>query len=96
MRELANRFDADVWCGVNVHPASHDSFVLLDYLESVAESVHFKHEGILDFSLLGRQFVVEVDSRTLCTITTPHWRNREHVRDAFDYFSGMVELRCRK
>lgn len=81
---------------VNVHPASYDSFALLDYLESMAESIHFKHEGILDFSLMGRQYVVEVDSRTLCTITTPHWRSREHVRDAFDYFSGMVEQRCKK
>lgn len=80
----------------NVCDPTHDSFVLLDYLESLAESIHFKHEGILDFSLMGRQYVVEVDSRTLCTITTPHWRSREHVRDAFDYFSGLVELRCRK
>ena len=75
---------------------AHDSFALLDYLESLAESIHFKHEGILDFSLMGRQYVVEVDSRTLCTVTTSHWRSREHVRDAFDYFSGLVELRCRK
>ena len=83
-------------CGVNVNPASYDSFALLDYLESLAESIHFKHEGILDFTLMGRQYIVEVDSRTLCTVTTHHWRSREHVRDAFDYFSGMVELRCRK
>lgn len=75
---------------------AHDSFALLDYLESVAESVHFKHEGILDFSLMGRQFVVEVDSRTLCTVTTTRWRSRERAQDAFDYFSGMVELRCKK
>lgn len=81
---------------VNVYLASYDSFVLLDYLESLAESIHFKHERILDFSFLGRQYVVEVDSRTLCTITTPHWRSREHVRDAFDYFSGMAEQRCKK
>lgn len=81
---------------MNVHFASYDSFALLDYLESVAESIHFKHERILDFSLMGRQYVVEVDSRTLCTVTTSHWRSREHVRDAFDYFSGLVELRCRK
>lgn len=80
----------------NVCDPAHDSFALLDYLESLAESIHFKHEGILDFSLMGRQYVVEVDSRTLCTVTTPNWRSREHVRDAFDYFSGMVELRCRK
>ena len=80
----------------NVCDPAHDSFALLDYLESLAESIHFKYEGILDFSLMGRQFVVEVDSRTLCTVTTPHWRSREHVRDAFDYFSGMVEQRCRK
>lgn len=80
----------------NVYDPAHDSFVFLDYLESLAESIHFKHEGILDFSLMGRQFIVEVDSRTLCTVTTPHWRSREHVRDAFDYFSGMVELRCKK
>lgn len=80
----------------NVCGPAHDSFVLLDYLESLAESIHFKHEGTLDFSLMGRQYVVEVDSRTLCTITTPHWRSREHVRDAFDYFSRLVELRCRK
>lgn len=80
----------------NVYDPAHDSFALLDYLESLAESIHFKHERILDFSLMGRQFVVEVDSRTLCTITTPHWRSREHVRDAFDYFSGMVEQRCKK
>ena len=83
-------------CGVNVHPASYDSFALLDYLESLAESIHFKHEGILDFSIMGRQYIVEVDSRTLCTVTTSHWRSREHVRDAFDYFYGMAELRCRK
>lgn len=62
----------------------------------MAESIHYKHEGILDFSLMGRQYVVEVDSRTFCTITTPHWRSREHVRDAFDYLSGMVEQRCKK
>lgn len=80
----------------NVCDPAHDSFVLLDYLESVAESIHFKHEGILDFSIMGRQYVVEVDSRTLCTVTTPHWRSREHVRDAFDYFSGMVEQRCKQ
>lgn len=80
----------------NACDPAHDSFTLLDYLESLAESVHFKHEGILDFSIMGRQFVVEVDSRTLCTITTHHWRSREHVRDAFDYFSGMVEPRCGK
>ena len=80
----------------NVCDPAHDSFALLDYLESLAEYIHFKHEGILDFSLVGRQFVVEVDSRTLCTVTTPYWRSREHVRDAFNYFSGMVELRCRK
>lgn len=80
----------------NVYDPAHDSFVLLDYLESLAESIHFKHEGILDFTLMGRQYVVEVDSRTLCTVTTSHWRSREHVRDAFDYFSGLVELRCRK
>lgn len=80
----------------NVCDFAHDSFVLLDYLESLAESVHFKHEGILDFSLMGRQYVVEVDSRTLCTITTSHWRSREHVRDAFDYFSRMVESRCKQ
>lgn len=80
----------------NVCGPTHDSFVLLDYLESLAESVHFKREGILDFTLMGRQYVVEVDSRTLCTVTTAHWRSREHVRDIFDYFSGMVELRCRK
>lgn len=96
MREHADCFDADAGRGVNVHPASYDSFVLLDYLESLAESIHFKHEGILDFSLMGRQYVVEVDSRTLCTITTSHWRSREHVRDTFDYFSRMVELRCKK
>lgn len=81
---------------MNVHLASYDSFALLDYLESLAESIHFKHEGILDFSLMGRQYVVEVDSRTLCTITTPHWRSREHVQDAFNYFSGMVGQRCKK
>ena len=81
---------------VNVHPASYDSFVLLDYLESLAESIHFKHEGILDFSILGRQYIVEVDSRTLCTVTTSHWRSREYVRDAFNYFSGMVEQHCKK
>lgn len=81
---------------VNVHPASYDSFALLDYLESLAESIYFKYEGILDFSLLGRQYIVEVDSRTLCTVTTSHWRSREHTRDAFDYFSGMVERRCKK
>ena len=75
---------------------AHDSFALLDYLESLAESIHFKHEGILDFSLMGRQFVVEVDSRTLVTITTAHWRSREHIRDAFDHFSRMVEQRCKK
>lgn len=80
----------------NVCDPAHDSFVLLDYLESLAESIHFKHEGILDFSLMGRQYVVEVDSRTLCTVTTSYWRSREHVRDAFDYFSGMVELRCKQ
>lgn len=80
----------------NVCDPAYDSFALLDYLESVAESIHFKHEGIVDFSLMGRQYVVEVDSRTLCTVTTSHWRSREWVRDAFDYFSGMVELRCRK
>ena len=76
--------------------AAHDSAVLLDYLESLAESIHFKHNGILDFTLMGRQYVVEMDSRTLCTVTTSHWRSREHVRDAFDYFSGMVEQRCKK
>lgn len=75
---------------------ARDSIALLDYLESVAESIHFKHEGILDFTLMGRQYVVEMDSRTLCTVTTSHWRSREWVGDAFDYFSGMVELRCRK
>lgn len=75
---------------------AHDSFALLDYLESLAESIHFKHEGILDFSLMGRQYVVEVDSRTLCTIRTNHWRSREYVRDAFGYFSRMVEQRCKK
>lgn len=80
----------------NVYDFAHDSFALLDYLESLAESIHFKHEGILDFSFMGRQFVVEVDSRTFCTITTLHWRSREHVHDAFDYFSRMVELRCKK
>lgn len=80
----------------NVCDPAHDPLALLDYLESLAESVHFKHEGILDFSFMGRQYVVEVDSRTLCTITTTHWRSREHVRDAFDYFSRLVELRCRK
>lgn len=96
MREHADCFGADAGRGVNVHPASYDSFALLDYLESLAESIHFKHEGILDFSLMGRQYVVEMDSRTLCTITTSHWRSREHVRDAFDYFSRMVELRCKK
>lgn len=80
----------------DVYNPAHDSFALLDYLESLAESIHFKHEGILDFTLMGRQYVVEVDSRTLCTVTTSHWRSREHVRDAFDYFSGMVELRCRE
>ena len=80
----------------NAYDPAHDSFALLDYLESLAESIHFKHEGILDFNLMGRQFVVEVDSRTFCTITTPHWRSREHVHDAFDYFSRMVELRCKK
>ena len=80
----------------DVYNFAYDSFVLLDYLESLAESIHFKHEGILDFTLMGRQYVVEVDSRTLCTVTTHHWRSREHVRDAFDYFSRMVELRCRK
>lgn len=80
----------------NVCDPEHDSFVLLDYLESLAESIHFKYDGILDFTLMGRQYVVEVDSRTLCTITTPHWRSREHVRDAFDYFSGMVDQRCKK
>ena len=80
----------------DVYDPAHDSFALLDYLESVAESIHFKHEGILDFTLMGRQYVVEVDSRTLCTVTTSHWRSREWVRDTFDYFSGMVELRCRK
>lgn len=80
----------------NAYDPVYDSFALLDYLESLAESIHFKHEGILDFSFMGRQFVVEVDSRTLCTVTTPHWRSREHVRDTFDYFSGMAELRCRK
>lgn len=80
----------------NVCDPAHDSFALLDYLEFLAESIHFKHEGILDFSLMGRQYVVEVDSRTLCTVTTSHWRSREHVRDAFDYFSGLVELRCRQ
>lgn len=80
----------------NAYDPAYDSFALLDYLESLAESIHFKHEGILDFSFMGRQFVVEVDSRTLCTVTTPHWRSREHVRDTFDYFSGMAELRCRK
>lgn len=75
----------------NVYDPAHDSFVLLDYLESLAESIHFKHDGILDFNLMGRRYIVEVDSRTLCSITTSHWRSREHVRDAFDYFSGMVE-----
>lgn len=80
----------------NVCDPAHDSFALLDYLESVAESVHFKHEGILDFSLMGRQYVVEMDSRTLCTITTSHWRSREHIHDTFDYFSRMVELRCKQ
>lgn len=80
----------------NVCDPAHDSFALLDYLESFAESIHFKHEGILDFTIMGRQYVVEVDSRTLCTITTPYWRSREHVQDAFNYFSGMAELRCRK
>lgn len=80
----------------NVYDPAHDSFALLDYLESLAESIHFKHEGILDFTLMGRQYVVEVGSRTLCTVTTTHWRSREHVRDAFGYFSGMAELRCRK
>lgn len=80
----------------NACDPAHDSFALLDYLESLAESIHFKHEGILDFSLMGRQYVVEVDSRTLCTITMSHWRSREHVRDAFDYFSRMVEQRCKK
>lgn len=75
---------------------AHNSFALLDYLESVAKSTHFKHEGILDFSLTGRQYVAEVDSRTLCTVTTSHWRSREHVRGAFDYLSGMVEQRCKK
>lgn len=80
----------------NVYDPAHDSFALLDYLESLAESIHFKHEGILDFSFMGRQFVVEVDSRTQCTVTTTHWRSREHVRDAFDYFSGMAEQRCKK
>lgn len=96
MREHADRLDADAGCGVSVHLASFDSFALLDYLESLAESIHFKHEGILDFSLMGRQYIVEVDSRTLCTVTTSHWRSREHVRDAFDYFSGMVEQHCKK
>lgn len=80
----------------NVCDPAHDSFALLDYLESLAESIHFKHEGILDFTLMGRQYIVEVDSRTLCTITTSHWRSREHVRDTFDYFSGMAELRCKQ
>ena len=80
----------------NVHNPAYDSFALLDYLESLAESIHFKHEGILDFTLMGRQYVVEMDSRTLCTVTTSHWRSREHVRDAFDYFSRMVKLRCRQ
>ena len=80
----------------NVCDPAHDPFALLDYLESLAESIHFKHEGIIDFSLMGRQYIVEVDSRTLCTVTTRHWRSREHVRDAFDYFSGMVEQRCKK
>ena len=80
----------------NVCDPAHNSFAFLDYLESLAESIHFKHEGLLDFSIMGRQYVVEVDSRTLCTVTTPHWRSREHVRDAFDYFSRMVELRCKK
>ena len=75
---------------------AHDSFALLDYLESLAESIHFKHDRILGFTLMGRQYVVEVDSRTLCTITTALWRSRERVRDAFDYFSGMVEQRCKK
>ena len=75
---------------------ARDSFALLDYLDSLAESTHFKHEGILDFSLMGRQYIVEVDSRTLCTVTTSHWRSREHVRDTFDYFSRMVEQRCKK
>lgn len=75
---------------------AHDSFVLLDYLEYLAESIHFKRERILDFSLMGRRYVVEVDSRTRCTVTTTRWRSREHVRDAFDYFSGMVEQRCKK
>ena len=77
------------------YPA-HDSFVLLDYLESLAESIHFKYDGILDFSVMGRQYVVEVDSREVCTITTPYWRSCEHVRDAFDYFSRLVEQRCKK
>lgn len=80
----------------NVCDPAHDSISLLDYLESHAESVHFKHDGILDFSLMGRQYVVEMDSRTLCTVTTRYWRSREHVRDTFDYFSRMVELRCKK
>ena len=80
----------------NVCGFTYDSYALLDYLESLAESIHFKHEGVLDFTLMGRQYVVEVDTRTFCTITTPHWRSCEHVRDAFDYFSGMVEQRCKK
>lgn len=80
----------------NACDPAHDTFALLDYLESLAESIHFKHEGIIDFSLMGRQYVVEVDSRTLCTITTSHWRSREHVRDAFNHFHGMVEQRCKK
>ena len=80
----------------NVCDPAHDYTALLDYLESLAESIHFKHEGVLDFSLMGRQYIVEVDSRTLCTVTTAHWRSREHVRDVFDYFSGMVDRRCKK
>lgn len=80
----------------NVCDPAYNSFALLDYLESLAESIHFKHERILDFSFMGRQYVVEVDSTTLCTVTTSHWRSREHVRDTFDYFSGMAEQRCKK
>lgn len=75
---------------------AHNPVALLDYLESLAESIHFKHDGILDFSIMGRRYIVEVDSRTLCTITTSHWRSRERVRDTFDYFSRMVEQRCKR
>lgn len=80
----------------NVCDPAHDSLALLDYLHSLAESIHFSYEGILDFSLMGRQYIVEMDSRTLCTITTSHWRSREHVQDVFNYFSGLVEQRCKK